>query len=592
MGIFTKVFKKKEKKQETKSQKEKKVLKQKIDENKEYLLEIGGEEVAPYIIPLGEFSYDKYKQFFINFPGMHKAIISKNYPDIEYLDDLDDFIENFDVLRLNDKNNEELQSQQNIMFAKHKKTELIYLLMFIPTINIPSDIEFHKQVFIGVKIFNYLFYISQEIELDGRKIKSFKDMLQLMESKDIADMHIVPVDYYKYKITARIGGGKMSGVVPLIKNVPRADIDGVMHDAKILMNKDTVEDIPVDSGLIKIPLTKATGEMVDRSFRVSIMKATKYPSEVGDSNTAWSVSIRKAKTLNEIRALNFEGLGYLSSEMDIFNSIMNMEGGAGLHIVGGPTNSGKSTLLTLLLDKMATGNLLNRGKKANEKRILAIDNPIEIETDSWVQVDLTATEYASDKLRMTKDKAMKEFLRQDPDATLLSEIRDAEEIQKFVEMGSQGSTTFATMHIETITDAFVRMFNALQGKGDPLDAITSLKSIVIQGLVPKVCQHCGGTGLMRGSEDIECPQCGGSGNKGIVPICEMLFIKHINILEVTDEGGNLNRRKLFDFKALYEKGYINYVSRVDVAEELFSKNLITEDTLQDIKLRYRRLFEK
>src|SRR5258705_4481425 len=85
----------------------------------------------------------------------------------------------------------------------------------------------------------------------------------------------------------------------------------------------------------------------------------------------------------------------------------------GIFIVTGPTGSGKTTTLYSCLRKINT----------IDAKILTAEDPVEYDIEGIIQVPM------HEGVGMTFARALRAFLRQDPDKIMVGEIRDLETAQ-------------------------------------------------------------------------------------------------------------------------------------------------------------------
>ncbi len=117
-----------------------------------------------------------------------------------------------------------------------------------------------------------------------------------------------------------------------------------------------------------------------------------------------------------------------SSLDDIYNELKNKNG---LFIFTGPTGSGKTTSMYSILDKLAIDD---------QKKVLTLENPIEIINDNLVQMQI------NEEMKITYSIGLKAALRQDPDIIMIGEIRDEETARNVFRAGLTGHTVISTMH--------------------------------------------------------------------------------------------------------------------------------------------------
>ncbi len=148
----------------------------------------------------------------------------------------------------------------------------------------------------------------------------------------------------------------------------------------------------------------------------------------------------------------------------------------GLVLITGPTGSGKSTTLTMIIDK------INREQKSH---IITIEDPIEFVHKSKQSI-VTQRELGSHTKSFPS--AIKSSLRQDPDVVVVGEMRDLETIMAALTLAETGHLVFSTLHtqdapqtINRITDAFPQF----QKQQVMTQLSLALKGVVSQTLLPR-----------------------------------------------------------------------------------------------------------
>src|SRR5437667_8346197 len=94
----------------------------------------------------------------------------------------------------------------------------------------------------------------------------------------------------------------------------------------------------------------------------------------------------------------------------------------GIFLFTGPTGSGKSTTLYATLEE------INDGKE----KILTVEDPVEYNIPGVTQIQVHAD------IGYTFARALRAFLRQDPDTIMIGEIRDGETAQIAVQASLTG----------------------------------------------------------------------------------------------------------------------------------------------------------
>lgn len=143
----------------------------------------------------------------------------------------------------------------------------------------------------------------------------------------------------------------------------------------------------------------------------------------------------------------------------------------GIIYISGPTGSGKTTTLYMILETLAK-------KQVN---ISTIEDPVEkhLERVNQMQINTTAG--------LTFEKGLRALLRQDPDIILVGETRDAETASISVRAAITGHLVLSTLHTNDAIGSIVR----LQDMGvEPYLIANSLVGSVSQRLVKRICPQC------------------------------------------------------------------------------------------------------
>ena len=153
----------------------------------------------------------------------------------------------------------------------------------------------------------------------------------------------------------------------------------------------------------------------------------------------------------------------------------------GLILVTGPTGSGKTTTLYAALADL----------NSPERKILTVEDPVEYRLPGLNQIQV------NDKIDLTFARALRAFLRQDPDVILLGEMRDAETAQIALRAAITGHLVLSTLHTNDTPSAAARLMDM----GAPAYLLaTSLSGIVAQRLVRKLCTNCAAPATLDANE--------------------------------------------------------------------------------------------
>ena len=195
----------------------------------------------------------------------------------------------------------------------------------------------------------------------------------------------------------------------------------------------------------------------------------------------------------------------------------------GIFVVTGPTGSGKTTTLYSGLREI----------NVPEDKLLTAEDPVEYNIDGIVQCPM------HEAVGMTFAKALRAFLRQDPDRIMVGEIRDVETASIAIQASLTGHFVMSTLHTNDAAGAVTRLIDM---GIEPFLISSTLTGVLAQRLVRRCCTNCkkpynpsddelqslgitreelGDRPFYRGAG---CEVCNGSGYKGRVGIYEMLLI--------------------------------------------------------------------
>ena len=143
----------------------------------------------------------------------------------------------------------------------------------------------------------------------------------------------------------------------------------------------------------------------------------------------------------------------------------------GIVLASGPTGSGKTTTLYSMLREI----------NALEKNILTIEDPIEY------RLPLIKQTQVNEQAGLTFSRAIRHFLRQDPDVILVGEIRDLETVKIAFQAAMTGHLVLSTIHTNDATSTIARLLDL---GVEPYLIPTSLRAVVAQRLIRRVCEEC------------------------------------------------------------------------------------------------------
>jgi type IV pilus assembly protein PilB len=198
----------------------------------------------------------------------------------------------------------------------------------------------------------------------------------------------------------------------------------------------------------------------------------------------------------------------------------------GIILVTGPTGSGKTNTLY-----SAISNL-----NSIEKNIMTAEDPVEFYMPGINQINVR------DEISLTFAKALRSFLRQDPDIMLVGEMRDFETVDIAIKAALTGHLVFSTVHTNDAASTILRLVNM---DIEPFLIADSVVLVVAQRLVRRLCKECNSRhnltpealvdiGFTKEEAEkvkvykpVGCNACHNTGYKGRIGLYE--------VMEVTDE---------------------------------------------------------
>lgn len=187
----------------------------------------------------------------------------------------------------------------------------------------------------------------------------------------------------------------------------------------------------------------------------------------------------------------------------------------GLCLICGPTGSGKTTTLN------ATTRQLDRF----EKSIYTIEDPVEYNIPFVAQVNI------NDAVGLNFPKAVRAFMRGDPDVIVIGEVRDNETARHAIKAAETGHLVYATLHTGSIHGSVQRLKDL---DIDTHELKYIMRSVMAQRLMRTLCPVCNGEDPYH----LDCPQCRGRRytSRTIVSECQYFpTIEDVNELLTSDE---------------------------------------------------------
>lgn len=190
----------------------------------------------------------------------------------------------------------------------------------------------------------------------------------------------------------------------------------------------------------------------------------------------------------------------------------------GIILVTGPTGSGKTTTLYSMLAKIADPR----------KAIVTVEDPIERKFEGITQVQVNP------RAGLTFAGGLRSILRQDPDTIMVGEIRDTETAEIAIRAAITGHLVLSTIHTNDALSTVVRLMDM---GIEPFLVASSVKCIIAQRLVKKLCPHCKKeyevsstdnillkTEIKTAFKPVGCTHCNNTGYSGRMAVFEIVLV--------------------------------------------------------------------
>ena len=333
---------------------------------------------------------------------------------------------------------------------------------------------------------------------DNALVKIVNNIIRESVINDISDIHIEPGPD---RVLIRV---RKDGSLREYMTMPKAAASAMAARIKIMGGLNIAERRLPQDGRVRFK---------DKNVEVDLRLST-LPTVYGEKSVMRI--LKKASSIPEI-----EDLGFADYNFQNFTDVIKKP--YGMFLITGPTGSGKSFTTFSILKRIAQP----------EVNVSTVEDPVEYEIPGINQTQVNV------KAGLDFARALRAFLRQDPDIIMVGEIRDTETAKIAVEAALTGHLLIATLHTNDAPSVISRL---TEMGVEPFNVSASLIGILAQRLVRKVCNNCKveytpepdvlrriglteeqirGQMLYRG---VGCEKCSGSGYNGRYAIHEFLAV--------------------------------------------------------------------
>jgi len=261
-----------------------------------------------------------------------------------------------------------------------------------------------------------------------------------------SDIHFEPFED-EFKIRYRVDGALYEMSPP-----PKHLALPVTSRLKVMANLDISERRLPQDGRISMNIA---GRQID--LRVSTL-----PTQFGESVVLRVLDRTTVK-------LELESLGFPKAIYEYIKEAILLPNG--IIIVTGPTGCGKTTTLYSCMRRINT----------IDSKLLTAEDPVEYDIEGIMQVAI------NENVGLTFAKALRSFLRQDPDIIMVGEMRDLETAQIAIQASLTGHLVMTTLHTNDSPGAVTRMIDM---GVEPFLISSTLLAVLGQRLVRTICRKC------------------------------------------------------------------------------------------------------
>ncbi len=377
-------------------------------------------------------------------------------------------------------------------------------------------------------------------------IVRFVNVIMLKAIQDRAsDIHFEPFED-EFKIRYRVDGALYEMAPP-----PKHLALPIISRVKIMSALNIAERRLPQDGRIQLNIG---GKQID--LRVSTL-----PTQFGESVV---LRVLDRSVVN----LEMESLGMPTEIFDRTKEVIKVPNG--IFIVTGPTGSGKTTTLYSCLKRINTVDL----------KLLTAEDPVEYDIEGIMQVPI------NEAIGLTFARALRSFLRQDPDIIMVGEMRDLETAQISIQASLTGHLVFTTLHTNDAPGAVTRMIDM---GVEPFLISSTLQAVLAQRLVRSACKKCkvayepsetvltqlgltkedtAGRPFYYGKGCMECNETGYRGRKGLF---ELLVVAEPirELINMRSPAGVIRARALeLGMRTLREDGIRSILDGETTVEEV------------------------
>mgnify|MGYP001560197824 CR=1 FL=1 len=343
-------------------------------------------------------------------------------------------------------------------------------------------------------------------------IRLVRDTIEKAYTMRASDIHVEP---WEHEVVIRY---RVDGELTVVQRLsPGSLIRPIVSRIKVMARLDIAEHRLPQDGRIRFADFSQRGTPID-------LRVSTFPMRFGEKAVLRLLDLQKS-------VMPLESLGFAEENLRRYREGIRSPWGMVLHV--GPTGSGKSMTMYAALNEI----------QSNAINIQTVEDPIEYGLPGVHQAQVHR------EIGLTFHRALRSFLRQDPDVILVGEIRDRETAEVAVEASLTGHLLLSTLHTNDASSTLVRL---IEMGIEPYLVTSSIVLVCAQRLLRRLCPKCR-KGYSPGEaerrlvgigpeEEVvlyrpgSCDECSGIGYYGRIGIHEVLVPDEAVRLAANERG--------------------------------------------------------
>ena len=408
---------------------------------------------------------------------------------------------------------------------------------------------------------------------DNSLVRLINSMILEAHSQGVSDIHVeCPAGREKVRVRFR-----KDGLMRPYLELPPSYRNAMIGRLKIMCDLDISERRKPQDG--KINFSK-------------FVQGVKLELRVATIPTSGNLEDAVLRLLQSSTPIPLENLGLSPANLEHLRNAAQRP--YGMLLCVGPTGSGKTTTLHSVMGAINTP----------ERKIWTAEDPVEITQAGLRQVQVNP------RIDWTFARALRSFLRADPDVIMVGEIRDQETAQVAIEASLTGHLMLSTLHTNSAPETITRLLDMGM---DPFNFADALLGVLAQRLVRRLCSHCrvariasaeeeeellrdylhimtevdnpldpdavladwrrrfGTEGHLTLYKSVGCDHCGGTGFRGRAGIHELMMVTRglRHFIQTGKRADDLQRHALGDgMRTLRQDGIEKVLAGVTTIEEV------------------------